>query len=193
MRHGQSKVLAFGRKQLLRYNDYVSLQVVFVNKACLSGGLEMAMSFADIVKFGLAKEKNAEEFYRCWANCLRDPDKLWSRAKVLLLSLATEEQKHQEIFEKINAADLNLSGKKDDSELNVENYALGKNLPNDAKTKDVIETAIGREDSSIRFYGDLADLGGNMRGVFANLAEQEKKHKERLETFLKEHVLLALE
>ena len=69
----------------------------------------MAMSFDDIVKLGLAKEKNAEEFYRQWASCLRTPDKLWSRAKVLLLSLAGEEQRHQEIFAKLKAANLSVS------------------------------------------------------------------------------------
>ena len=77
----------------------------------------MAMSFEDIVQLDLAKEKNAEEFYRCWAGCLRSPEKLWSRAKVLLVSLAAEEQKHQEIFAKLKAADLNLSGEEDNSEL----------------------------------------------------------------------------
>ena len=56
--------------------------------------------------------------------------------------------------------------------------------------REEIETAIAREESAIRFYNDLAKLGSNMRGVFTNLAEQEKKHKERLETFLKEHILL---
>ena len=77
----------------------------------------MPMSFEDIVELGLAKEKNAEEFYRQWASCLKGPDKLWSQAKVLLLSLAVDEQKHQEIFAKLKAADLNLSGKEDNSEL----------------------------------------------------------------------------
>ena len=149
----------------------------------------MPMSFEDIVKLGLAKEKDAEEFYRQWASCLEGSEELWSRAKALLLSLAAEEQEHQEIFAKLTAADLNLSGKEADSELNVESYVLGKSLPVDAKTKDVIETAIEREDAAIRFYGDLAKLGGDMRGVFVNLAQQEKNHKRRLETFLEEHPL----
>ena len=152
----------------------------------------MPMSFDDIVKLGLTKEKNAEKFYRQWADCLKTPDKLWSRAKVLLLSLAAEEQKHQEVFAKIKAADLNLSGE-DSSEMNPESYTFAVDIPSDAKTKEVVETAIAREEEAIRFYSDLAKLGGNMRGVFANLAEQEKKHKERLADFLKEHVLLNYE
>ena len=149
----------------------------------------MPMSFADIVKLGLGKEKNAEDFYRRWASCLKAPEKLWSRAKVLLLSLATEEEKHQKIFEKLKAADLSLNGEGSDTELNAENYTSPEDIPSDAKTKEVIAAAIRREDQAIRFYSDLAKLGGNMRGIFSNLAQQEKKHKERLEAFLKEHVL----
>ena len=149
----------------------------------------MAMTFSEIVKLGLAKEKNAEDFYRRWASCLKAPDKFWSRAKVLLLSLAAEEEEHQKIFEKVKAADLGLSGEENIAELKVEDYASAEDIPPDAKTKDIIAAAIEREGRSIRFYSDLAKLGGNMRGVLSNLAEQEKKHKERLEAFLKEHLL----
>ena len=74
--------------------------------------------------------------------------------------------------------------------MNPESYTFSADIPSDAKTKEVVETAIAREEEATRFYSDLAKLGGNMRGVFANLAEQEKKHKERLADFLKEHVLM---
>ena len=92
----------------------------------------MPMSFADIVKFGLAKEKNAGNFYRRWASCLKGPDKFWSRAKTMLLWLAAEEEEHQKIFEKIKAADLSLNGKGNFTELNAENYTSGEDMPNDA-------------------------------------------------------------
>jgi len=108
---------------------------------------------------------------------------------LLLLSLAAEEKEHQKIFEKIQAADLSLSGE-DSAELNVEDYTSVEDIPDDANTKEVITAAIDRENLAICFYSDLAKLGGNMRRVFNNLAEQEKKHKERLESFLKEHVLV---
>lgn len=150
----------------------------------------MPMSFDEIAELGLAKEKSAEEFYRRWADCQKCPEKLWSRAKVLLLSLAGEEQKHQEIFAKLKAADLSMNGKDDTAELNGEDYISVSDIPSDAKTKEVIKTAIAREEAAVRFYSDLAELGGNTRGVFSNLAEQESKHKERLENFLKEHVLM---
>ena len=152
----------------------------------------MPMSFDEIVKLGLAKEKKSEAFYRQWADCMKCPEDIWSRAKVLLLSLASEEQKHQEVFAKIKAADLSMSGE-GSLAMNPESYKVSADITNDAKTKEVISMAIVREEASMRFYRDLAELGGDMRGVFANLAEQEKRHKERLENFLNEHVLLDYE
>lgn len=149
----------------------------------------MATTFAEIVKLGLAKEQNAQEFYRRWANRLEAPDSLWPRAKVLLLSLAAEEGKHQEIFEKVKATDLQPNGRVENFKLEVEEQPAGEEMPSTAGTKEVIEVAMEREDRAMRFYSDLAKLSGNMRGLFSNLAEQEKKHKERLEAFLKEHVL----
>ena len=149
----------------------------------------MAITFEEIVKLGLAKEKDAEDFYRRWASCLEAPDKVWSRAKGLLLSLAAEERKHQEIFEKLKATDLQPNGRAENFKLEVEERPAGEEMSSAAGTKEVIGVAMEREDRAMRFYSDLAKLGGNMRGVFSNLAEQEKKHKERLEAFLKEHVL----
>ena len=150
----------------------------------------MTMSFDDIIELGLAKEKSATEFYRYWADRLKTTDKLWSRGKTMMLSLATEEEKHQQVFEKLKKANLSMKGQGNDISLDAEDYASGEDLPSDADTKDVIAEATKREEQAMRFYGELAELGGDMRGVFGNLAEQESKHKERLEAFLKEHVLV---
>ena len=149
----------------------------------------MTMTFAEIVKLGLAKEKNAQEFYRHWANRLEGPDSLWPRAKVLLLSLAAEEGKHQEIFDKLKATDLQPNGRAENFKLEVEEQPAAEEMPSAAGTKEVIRVAMEREDRAIRFYSDLAKLGGNMRGVFGQLAKQERAHKQRLEEFCQQHIL----
>ena len=150
----------------------------------------MTMSFDDIIELGLAKEKEAAKFYRYWADRLKTTDELWSRGKTMMLSLATEEEKHQQVFEKLKKANLSMKAQGNETQINAEDYASGEDLPSDAGTKDVIAEAIRREEQAMRFYGELAKLGGDMRGVFSNLADQESKHKERLEAFLKEHVLV---
>ena len=149
----------------------------------------MEIAFSDLVQLSLTKEQDAEAFYRRWAQRLQAPDDLWPRAKVLLLSLATEEGKHQEILRKIKATDLQPDTTDQTLKLQAQDLPSPDDMPDDACTKDVIGAAIKRENMAINFYADLTKQGGKLRGVFGNLAEQETLHKQRLEDFCKHHVL----
>ena len=149
----------------------------------------MATTFEDLKKFGLQKEIDAESFYRRWANLVAGPDKLWPRAKVLLLELADEEANHQHFFENLKETDLVKDDMPKTFDLHLEEYSSPGLLKADACTKDVVLCAIERENTAIRFYTALAKLGGKARTIFDRLAEEEKGHKLRLEDFRNEHIL----
>ena len=149
----------------------------------------MTMTFSEVVNLGLEKEKATEDFYQHWANRIEATDGLWPRARVLLLSLAREEGEHQKIFEKFKAIELQPDGSAKELNLQVEDYAPPTDMASSACTKEVIEAAIASEETAIRFYSDLAKVGGSMRGTCEQLAKQEKSHKRRLEDFMKEHPL----
>ena len=149
----------------------------------------MEIAFSDLVQLALTREQNSEAFYRRWAQRLEAPDNLWPRAKVLLLSLATEEARHQEILRKLKAIDLQPDGTDRTVELQVQDHPSPDDMPDGASTRDVIGAAIQREDRAVQFYADLTKLGGKLREVFGNLSQREKIHKQRLEDFCERHVL----
>ena len=149
----------------------------------------MATTFEDLVKFGIQKEIDAEKFYRRWANLVTGPDRFWPRAKVLLLELANEEVNHQHFFEDLKGTALAKGDIPDTFDLRREDYASPALLKADACTKDVVQCAIDREDTAIRFYNTLAGLGGKAQTIFERLAQEEKGHKQRLENFHNEHFL----
>ena len=111
-------------------------------------------------------------------------------AKVLLLELANEESKHQQLFSNLKETDLFPDGVPADFNLSLKEYAAPPAMKDDARTKDVVLCAIDRETRAIAFYTALAELGGNMRKPFEFLAEAERAHKRRLEEFRQEHILV---
>ncbi len=145
----------------------------------------MAMTFVELVQLGVQKESDTEAFYRYWAERLADPG-----ARVLLSELAEEEAKHCVFFQNLKEADMQSSSKAGEViDLHVGDYLQAEEISQDSSIQDVLISAIHRESSAIRFFTVLAGQAGPMQPTFERLAQEEKKHKLRLETFYDDKIL----
>ncbi len=145
----------------------------------------MAMTFIELVCLGIEKETDTEAFYRYWSERLTD-----SGARVLLSELAQEEAKHRVFFENLKEADIKSSNKADDViDLHVGDYLKAEEISPNSSIQDVLISAIHREANAIKFFTNLAEQGGPMQSTFQRLAQEEKQHKLRLETFYDDKIL----
>ncbi len=144
----------------------------------------MAMTFAELVRLGVEKETQTEQFYRHWADRLVDPG-----AKVLLSDLAEEESKHRVFFENLKEGDLQKAPTPEVLDLHIGDYLVERKICEDSDIQDVLISAIHREGTAIKFFTDLAQQSNKMSPTFESMASEEKKHKLRLETFYDDNIL----
>ncbi len=145
----------------------------------------MAMTFDELVQLGIKKETDTEAFYRYWSERLADPG-----ARILLSELAEEELKHCVFFQNLKETDMKSSSKADQViDLHIGDYLQAEEISPNSSIQDVLISAIPRESSAIRFFTVLAGQAGPMQPTFERLAQEEKKHKLRLETFYDDKIL----
>jgi rubrerythrin len=143
-------------------------------------------TFQEIVQFAIDKEKNAQAFYRSAAGLARYPG-----MSALFNELAAEEQKHEDLLK--NLGDLaNLpepTGKVPD--LKISDYLLEMKFYPEIKYQEVMMLAMKNEEKSQKFYGAWAQNSSNPehKKLFGHLAEEEAKHKYRLESIYDQELL----
>lgn len=146
-------------------------------------------SFEKLISLAIRREDEAYEFYMKAAEHAEQQ----SSAK-LLRELAKQEEKHKE---KLLAA---LDGGVCDTftcdtveeveQMDLSKYLIDIPLKPSSTSQDILIVAIKREDGAFNFYKALSELTGvaEHRAVFESLAQEEKMHKERLESIYDEHI-----
>ncbi|MBD3408028.1 MAG: hypothetical protein GF411_18050 [Candidatus Lokiarchaeota archaeon] len=143
---------------------------------------EVQQSFERLISLAIEREVEAYEFYTKAA----EEATLSSSAK-LLKELAEQEVSHKEKLE--NALKEGVCGTFEcKTEAEFEKLDLGKYLVDvplkpDSSPQDILVVAIKREEGAYDFYKSLSELTSVSahRTVFETLAEEEQKHKERLQ------------
>jgi len=137
------------------------------------------------LKTAIRREENTSQVYQDKARKMRDP-----KIKTLLESLAKQETAHatklQRVLEK---GDLTLIGQSRSpsvfARLALQNDDV-REMGKQTEAAGVIRWAVKAEANSYRFYAGLAKLskGLDLGEVFTRLADEELKHKARLEAVL---------
>lgn len=147
------------------------------------GNFQSAMS---ILEFAITKETEAREFYLEWAGKLKD-----EHLKKLFRELAAEEQKHKEKLERVKGGSVfrGVAGKVTD--LKIVDYMVDIAPGPDIDYQQALIIAMRRERSAFKLYNDLAAMDGaeEARELFLALAQEEARHKLRLETEYEKDVL----
>jgi rubrerythrin len=135
--------------------------------------------------FAVQMEKDGYEFYTQAANSLKD-----KAAQSMLLSLAKDEQKHEQIIRNLQAGNPAVFHANDFSEVkNVFKLLAGSSASLFQETDDltrVLKKAVQIEKKSVELYDYLADqtLDPASEDIFSRLAQEEKMHQQILETVL---------
>jgi len=143
-------------------------------------------TFENVMAFAAENEKAAFELYEM----MKDAAKKQS-AKVMFGELAAEELKHKRFFDKVteeNVPDVQL---KEVTDLKISDYLVDVEFKSDMEYQDILIMAMKREESAVKLYNDMAAQIENpkLEKLLKFMAQEEAKHKLRLETEYDENVL----
>ena len=136
-------------------------------------------SVNEVLDFAIEKEEEARQFYLEWA------EKLESKAlRDQFLLFAGEENKHKEKLQRVKSGSTFKPAAKQVTDLKIVDYLVDISPTPDMDYQEALIVAMRREKASFKFYSDLAAISqdGGLRETFLALAQEEAKHKLRLET-----------
>jgi rubrerythrin len=146
-------------------------------------------SVQEILEFAIQKEVEAHDFYLEWSGRMEK-----ASMKKKLLDFANEELKHKEKLTAIKANKLQmqaLSPEKKVIDLKIGDYLVDVDPSTDLDYQGTLILAMKKEKKAFKLYNDLAEMtqNENIRTLFLGLAQEEAKHKLRLETEYDEYIL----
>lgn len=160
------KVIAEGQGQLVCCNQPMDMISTF-------------KSVNEVLDFAIAKEEEARLFYLEWAQKLES--KALSEQFVLF---AGEENKHKEKLQRVKSGSTFKPAAKQVTDLKIVDYLVDISPTPDMDYQEALIVAMRREKASLKLYNDLAAISQDegLRETFLALAQEEAKHKLRLET-----------
>jgi rubrerythrin len=133
-----------------------------------------------VIDMAIEREEQAFAFYRGLSEKVQD-----QTARDTLLFLSGEEQRHKEFLERYRNGEF---GQEALRMTDVVDYRLAEHLARpeieeNMDSKDVYLMAAHRELNSYNFYKSLAEMhpDGNAKAILLRMANEEKKHKEKVE------------
>jgi rubrerythrin len=105
--------------------------------------------------------------------------------------LAEQEQKHRQILGGVEKKDVSEYKLKKIPNLKIGDFVEKEEFSPDMDYASALRLAIKREEFSLRLYNQMAERGDDpeLKRLFSVLAQEESKHKLRLETEYDENVL----
>jgi rubrerythrin len=152
---------------------------------------KVAMEFKnvnEILDFAIKSEVNAQTFYLEWSKKLEN-----KALKKVFLELAGEEGKHKVYFTSLKEGNLvNVEVGEKITDLKISDYMVEPEATTDMDYQDALTLAMQREKEAFKLYSGLADMveDPEMKKTFIALAEEEAKHKLRLEIMYDEEILI---
>jgi desulfoferrodoxin-like iron-binding protein len=136
-------------------------------------------SVGEILDFAIEKEEEAHQFYLEWAKKLEN--KALSEQFVLF---AGEEKKHKEKLQRVKTGSSFKPAAKQVTDLKIVDYLVDIAPTPEMDYQEALIVAMRREKAAFKFYSDLAAMAPDegLRETFLALAQEEAKHKLRLET-----------
>lgn len=135
--------------------------------------------------FAIAKEKEAEAFYKEWSQKAKDP-----AVQGLFAELAGVEHGHVEILSQITPEEMAAGGDSTVNKLNLSNLLVDVKASPKLNLQEAMILAMKREEGAVKLYSRLAEMNGEARSLFEALAKEEGRHKAKLEAEYDDHVLI---
>ncbi len=150
--------------------------------SCCGNPMKMLSGFGsinEILDFAIEKEQEASQFHADWAEKLTSP-----HLRDMFEQFAQEELKHRENLTQVQKGSPFQSSNKQVTDLKIVDYLVDIMPSPNMDYQEALIIAMKREKASFKLYNDLAELAGteNLQALFTALAQEEAKHKLRLET-----------
>lgn len=152
------------------------------NLVCCGKPMQPLVNFQSvdgILEFAIEKEAEARDFYLEWAE-----KSVAAHLKEMFQAFAGEEQKHKEKLERIKSGNTFQPATSKVTDLKIVDYLIDIAPSPDMVYQEALTLAMRREKSAFKLYTDLAAICGdeNLHNLFLSLAQEEAKHKLRMET-----------
>ena len=136
----------------------------------MSDQLRKALTFA------IEGEKEAEAFYKEWAEKAKDP-----AVKGLFSELAGVEHGHVEMLTRITPDEMIAGNSVEIADLDLSDVLVPVAASENMNIQEAMILAMKREEGAVKLYTRLAELNGEARALFEGLAKEEQRHKLDLE------------
>lgn len=142
--------------------------------------------FQEIIKFAIDKEIEAFNFYMQVSQ-----NSKYSGAKELFWSLAKEEEGHRKLLENLNMEKVSQKRIEKVPDLHISDYMVEVEIKPDLSYADILRVAMKREEKSLKLYNDMkeSNTDEDLKKLFTFLANEEAKHKLRLEKIYDDEIL----
>ena len=139
-----------------------------------------------IIRFALEKEEEAITFYRQCSEITNQ-----AHMKEAFTEMANEEEKHVRLLQRFEPEKIQAVVIKNIPNLKISDYIVNVKFDPKMSYKDLLILAMKREEKSYELYSELATKGNHAELIklFQFLAQEELKHKFRLEKEYEEVVL----
>lgn len=140
----------------------------------------------EILDFAIKSEEGAHAFYKGWAKKMEK-----SHVGGFFEELAAEELKHKEFISGLKEGKTLQPPKQQVADLKISDYMLDVDASTALNFQDALTVAMHREKEAFKLYNKLAGMTDdqNVKDTFLTLAQEEAKHKLRLETIYDEEIL----
>lgn len=130
-------------------------------------------SIDDILKYAIAEEEKARDFYNELATKTGNPG-----TKKLLEGFAAEEEGHRTKLMDIKKGKQVLAAKERVMDLKIGDYLVDVKPSPEMSYQDALVVAMKKEKAAFKMYTDLAHrVEGPLSEIFLGLAQEEAKHK----------------
>jgi rubrerythrin len=138
----------------------------------------------EALDFAIAKEKEAEAFYKTWAAKVQNP-----AVEAVFAEMAATEHGHMEMLSRITPEEMVARDTGEPADLDLSEHLVEIEAAEGMSVQEAMILAMKREESAVALYERLATLGGEAASLFTALANEERKHKGQIEAEYDEHIL----
>ena len=143
-------------------------------------------SFAEAIHFAKEKENGAIHFYGSASEVAKNPG-----SKVMFQEMADEERKHFKLLDEMKEEDIASFPIEKIQDLKIGEYTEDIPISPDLNYQQILIMAMKKEGQAVKLYSDLASMTKDpkLARLFQILAQEEAKHKLKLESEYDDNVL----
>jgi rubrerythrin len=142
--------------------------------------------FQEIIRFAIDKEIRSFTFYTEATKVAK-----YSGAKDLFSDLAQQEVGHRKMLEKLDMEKIARAKIEKVPDLKISDYMVDAEFSPDMSYADILRKAMKMEERALKLYNDMKEKNKdeNLIKLFSILANEEAKHKLRLEKIYDDEIL----